>query len=401
MRRTTHSVLVGSGITWPAGATPLYAVLDWSEIRQARRYGRPDRALNIVGGGIWHIVCSLITILPSSRPSVMRSSASVHLIAVDPRTTGSILERNRGDCLRSSIAVEPKFLRGIMNLRTRVLRLLAGAAIALAVAAAVVVTGAAPAQAIMGNAPQVAVDDHTYDFVGLLSFRDKPNSGSWHSCTTELVAPDVAITAQHCVKFAGFLPTAEIVFGATRRSTTVDNALPDGTRYKVASVDTAGSVDIALLHLTANVVRITPVQIAPTDVGNAFQRGARATLVGWGNIDEPGTATSELRFADHVVTARNRDQGFHTPGVSVTTNPVTKGQWGTHGDSGGALVARTPNGTLYLHAIFVARYPEHRVFGLRSITDNYSINIGANGRWGIHDWVTTELDTIAKGDAPS
>jgi hypothetical protein len=254
----------------------------------------------------------------------------------------------------------------------------------------------APAHAIIGDAPPVSSGDTQYAFVGFLRIQEQSKNGKKsksHSCTTELIAPNVAITAAHCTDFKGFMNGAQIVFGATRRTSTVDNALPAGPIYTVRQVITApNGGDLALLVLDRNVVGITPIKLPSAEIGNAFQRKAKATLVGWGTIDKQGTATAELRYANHTVTARNRDAGLHNPASSVTTNPDNGRQWGYYGDSGGALLA-VSNGNTYLHGVFV------RVWGRLKITDNYSINVGATGKWGYRDWVTEELADIEAADA--
>jgi hypothetical protein len=244
-------------------------------------------------------------------------------------------------------------------------------------------------------------NDTRYGFVGLLRFLEKTKGGAPHQCTAELVAPTVAITAKHCVTYSGFLDTAQVVFGNPRRTVAAWEALPDGPIYSVRAVQKHSGEDVALLQLDRAVAGRTPAQLPPVEVGNAFKKTSAATLVGWGIIDYAGTPSAELRSAQHVVSGRSGRKVTTVPGRYEGATYVPTGQWGNHGDSGGALLGTGPDGRTYLHGIFVSAAPKRNLGGRNPIDTNTSVNIGATGGSGIRDWVTGTIDRLSRKPIPA
>lgn len=195
--------------------------------------------------------------------------------------------------------------------------------------------------AIQGGAPSAL------GAVGLL----RPPPGGFELCTANLVAPDVVLTAGHCVVADAATANRHVAlpraFYVGRGKATSEDAIDYGslskmTAYEVVDVHSftsdladvtspdastcpRASVDLALVRLKTPVVGVTPLAI-----GDA--------------LPSPGDTCTVTGFGDHTVGEQTTDLQQRTAKVSIVASSESSiaSQWKSgiddRGDSGGALV---------------------------------------------------------------
>jgi len=175
---------------------------------------------------------------------------------------------------------------------------------------------------------------------------DKPRCGG------TLIAPDIVLTAGHCV---GGVPQGGLVavvgadvadWPSAPRVATLAHAVPDGFDLRLDNRH-----DIAVVRLAE------PQQSPGIRLGRTEPRvGAHVVTAGWGCTNAPPTCAvqpSRLQASEQVVlrdSSCGRDVFFVRPTYYDRTTICTKGvrlrSTVNHGDSGGPLLVRDRNGGL-------------------------------------------------------
>ena len=159
-------------------------------------------------------------------------------------------------------------------------------------------------------------------------------------CTATLIAPDVALTAAHCL--------GKPVFGAY--GFTLDTSGADGTDNVVPAtvwhqhpgfddrveefVDLAVRNDVGVLLLDRPILDVEPEKIELPSDGDLVPPGAEMSVVGYGRVVWH-TGTAALKRDAQVFVDRSESHEFST--TAVDPQPC-------NGDSGGPLFAQTPKG---------------------------------------------------------
>jgi len=159
-------------------------------------------------------------------------------------------------------------------------------------------------------------------------------------CTATLIAPDVALTAAHCL--------GDPVFGTYGFTLDTDGA--DGTDNVVQAtvwhqhpgyddrvdefLDLAVRNDLGVLLLDQPILDVMPEKIALPSDGDLTPPGAQLSVVGYGRVVWH-TGNLALKRDAQVVVDRSESHEFST--TAVDPQPC-------NGDSGGPLFAETPKG---------------------------------------------------------
>jgi secreted trypsin-like serine protease len=168
-------------------------------------------------------------------------------------------------------------------------------------------------------------------------------------CAGALTAPQVVLTAAHCVDRTGFNSGITVIAGA------VDQHSPDAIRVKSRYVvrasnfrDATEGDDWALIQLA----EALDLPLLPRAADNTYDRGL-FTIMGWGSTRE-GSATQQryLRTAEvRYVSDRACDRAYREAGSSVVHSkmicagdPRRGGVDACQGDSGGPMVRPDASG---------------------------------------------------------
>jgi hypothetical protein len=220
-------------------------------------------------------------------------------------------------------------------------------------AALTLLVAPAPAFAVAGGA---TVDIATVPF-----------TASTTACTATLIAPDRLLTAAHCVE--GTDPDRSYaIVGADAHDVA---SAPEGARYPLKGVSSAPGFklafpfahrrpqnatavnDIALIVLARPVVGITPVAIAGPDDAALEQPGRQVRLLGYGALAAsrgnpfplpPALQAGSLELIGRAPCLRAYPHAVQPADLcaqDLGSGPLTQP---CAGDSGGPLLAETPNG---------------------------------------------------------
>jgi hypothetical protein len=220
---------------------------------------------------------------------------------------------------------------------------LAGSAMALLVAMVmVVVAGATPGWAIIGGTPQQASDFPF--FVRLTIDTDDPEQ--FLLCGGTVIAPDVVLTAAHCVddgpQFDASMVDAHIAESVLRQPRQVD-------LHPLWNGHAADGHDLALLFFAQGATTgFTPVQVGAPFDRLAYSPGDAAVILGEGITSWNGQPTiPTIMGVDVVVHSDDYMDDIYNPwwGYDYWNEPLVIGAGSTYqtacrGDSGGPLLVR-------------------------------------------------------------
>ena len=166
--------------------------------------------------------------------------------------------------------------------------------------------------------------------VGILVYADG------NACTATLIAPDVLLTAGHCViqDLEGFYTeggTSSLIPGKTRHPVTAKVAHP---QYRPDASDCPNQTpDVALVRLASPIAGVTPMAFArATD--RLPQARDEVVAVGYGVHHTPGSP--DFEGDPGAIKRRATERVLDAPAASVHVERVTGIV--NHGDSGGPLV---------------------------------------------------------------
>jgi secreted trypsin-like serine protease len=180
------------------------------------------------------------------------------------------------------------------------------------------------------------------------------------ACTGTLIAPNVVITAGHCVE--GGAPDAVLV-GATAKSRPEEGEMIDIER-SVAYPDSQATIDVALLILA------TPSTVTPRPIASGWARadiknGAAVQLVGYGTTNRNGsTETDSLMEATSSITDYNCTTSSGCNASARPDGELGAGGGGIDtcpGDSGGPIYVLTDYGS-FLAGVTSRGYDDNQYY---------------------------------------
>jgi secreted trypsin-like serine protease len=248
------------------------------------------------------------------------------------------------------------------------------AALAMVVQTAVPETGQAkPGQHHVGAQVVHGVDvaDGQFPFVAAVGYADPSGAFLWDNmfCGGSLVAPDLVLTAAHCV--LGTTPgELAVVVGRTVMTSDQGQVRSVAETIMDPSFNHADATnDLALLRLSQPVNGITPIKVIGAGDTTFNAPGTPLTLAGWGDTlpaphgGKPDAYPDRLQQAqvtvvDDTTCAKQwRKTGFSDGSVWAIILCTTPGYFGP-GDSGGPLFVATPGG--YVEVTLVSgSYAKH------------------------------------------
>jgi hypothetical protein len=204
--------------------------------------------------------------------------------------------------------------------------------------------GAIPAKAIVFG--EEVIDASTrYPWVASIWYA-KPNAEFYYSiCTGSLIAPDVVLTAAHCLYNSGtyYVQMGSDTLDGTNESTFYEvDAVWKNPRYSAKNLVN----DVGLLKLTNPQTAVLPMPFATKGDFAAVKKAKNFEILGWGT-DQEGEEASYLKYTQ-VIEQWNVAKRVFGPKAFNANTMLPAGRYikkervytgACYGDSGGPLVA--------------------------------------------------------------
>jgi secreted trypsin-like serine protease len=217
----------------------------------------------------------------------------------------------------------------------------------------------------------VDVADGQFPFVAAVGYADPSGAFLWDNmfCGGSLVAPDLVLTAAHCV--LGTTP-GELAVVVGRTVMTADQGQVRSVAETIMDPSfnhAEATNDLALFRLNLPVNVITPITVISAGDTTFNVPGTPLTLIGWGDTlprphgGKPDVFPDRLQQAqvnvvDDTTCAKQwRKTGFNNGSVWSIILCTTPGVFGS-GDSGSPLFVATPGGYVQV-ALVSGSYSKH------------------------------------------
>lgn len=216
------------------------------------------------------------------------------------------------------------------------------------------------------------VPDGQYSFVAAVGYSDPSGAFLWDNmfCGGSLVAPDLVLTAAHCV-LGTTPPELAVVVGRTVMTSDQGQvrSVTEIIMHPSFNHDNATN-DMAIVRLNQPVTDIDPIKVIAAGDTSFYVPGTPLMLVGWGDTlpaphgGKPDVYPDRLQQSrvnvvdDYTCAKEWHRTGYSDDSVWSIILCTTPGKFGP-GDSGGPLFVSTPGGLVQV-ALVSGSYAKHK-----------------------------------------